>query len=482
MDAEFFTLSKLEEFEKRLNSLNKKINTSAETLTTNINDLTETVTQLEGSGGCDTTAFFDCVSFVQPRKSYSIIKSDRISFICEKRFLTRISVEITVKLSTADTYTATLKTFFNTSTSGSPIKTETWEYTGDCEKTIHFDYDFYPQQENNYISFMLDCGVTSFVSFGSIFFIKGTIIGKNPIVLNRKDGFKVFISKENYYITKNTEEGGFYLLSPVSNTNLSSTFTKIEKVVPLNVSLYVNRFFPFNYSYIPKVDFNTTTQLYEIDSSANYFLFANHFGAAISIGIENPIDEVASLVTWSYKGHTYVPFHPGEKKNPFKVVAFINTSADHLPGLSSASSPSSGLVFLQKDGANVTGTWTDICPVFAKNWQDNSNRPFMCIATNALGGCYFFPQRQSTYQVYLGKGYQVNAYLENDDSITIYMTWQTTVYKKKLTYNSTTSQYELSSVVIEYPDALEIIGGYYDDYFINRLGTWEYVPPSTPSS
>ncbi len=518
MDNEKDVVIKFEEVEKRIHSLNKKITTNSEsinsandsissmqesiisnendisslqsdvgsinssisTINTSLTLLSEELESLQSSGD----EVFNCYegrSFYFNKRGYNFVFSDRIYFLCNKSSKIKVNVSIDTNLySTGATYNAIMYLMVNSTTYAKAVLSSSVSYSESTDHTFTFEYEFYPPQENNFLHFIMNSG-NSNASLGNakICSIKISAIGKNLIFLNRNNSFKAYISKNNYYLTKNSSNGSYYLKIPSSSVDLSSTFTQIPDLIPANVPSYANKYFPFNYQFLPKISYNSNTSLYEIDDTVDFFLFCIGINTLITSGATNPASGVASLVNWTVKGWEYSVGHPGNNDLNPRNLAITNSGnvTTCLPGLTNSDSSTSNAIMLSLNGTTVTGLWVANTVVFAKNWEDVSNNPYMCVATDQYGENYFFPARNASYKVSVGKGKQVNAYLQTDGSITIYMNWLRKVYKKTLIYNSETSQYELSNTVTLFDETSEILEGYGTDYFICDLNdNWSYVP------
>lgn len=352
-------------------------------------------------------------------------------------------------------------------------------FSGDKDYTFVFEYQFYPAQEYNFLNLRLTSSTTNAdLASLEIKSINIEASGRNIIFLNRRNDFKLYISKNYYYITKNKIEGGYYLKTPTSNVNLNATFALIPNLIPEGVSSYKNRYYPFNYTYIPKINYNSATSKYEIDNSTTHFAFCINLSNLVMSGSPNPPSGTL-LTQWSARGCVYSLSHPGDNGLAPRGLGFAYTGSltgNASPGVSL--SGDSGVVntVLSLNGATVTGNWVSNVVVFAKDWEDNPNRPIMTVATNEHGKSFFFPSISSDYNIYLGKGYQANAYLQPNGDINIYLRWINKVYKKNLVFNSLTSRYELSENITEYDNASEVLEGYSTDLFIcDNSGNWSYV-------
>lgn len=466
---------KFEEIEKRMHSLNKKfltINENLANLNNNLLNLQEFVENTE------TFNSFEIKNFDHGKRGYYYLSFDRVYFLCKKNCLTKFKITVNTHFYTnGDTYTATLYMMLNSSSISKAFYSFPVEFSENTEHTFTYEHYFYPTKEDNYILIRINCNSSNYNANLEINSVNIEATGRNIMFLNRKNDFRVYISKNNYYLTKNTSDGGYYLKTPINGVDLDLPFTQIPNLIPESVPIYNNRYYSFNYTYMPKINYNSVTEKYEIDDTVDFFVFCVNTSSIITSGITNPPSGVASLVNWINRGWVYVVGHPGNNDIEPRNLAFVNTSSAsyNLPGLTNSGSSTSSTAFISLNGVNITGNWVSNVPVFAKDWEDNPNNPYMCVATDRFADSYFFNAREATYSIYLGKGIQPNAYSQPDGSINVYMRWLDKVYKKVLIYNSSTSQYELSPNIIEYDNTWEILEGYTTDYFIcNNNGIWSY--------
>ncbi|MDD4110504.1 MAG: hypothetical protein PHS54_03005 [Clostridia bacterium] len=472
MSLEKDTVIKLEEIEKRMHSLNKKLTTINDNLSLNLTNLQEYVENTE------TFNTFEVKSFDQGKRGYNYISFDKIFFLCKKGCLTKMNITVNARFfSTGATYTATLYMMSNTSILSNAFYTSSVDFSEETEHTFNYEYYFYPTREDNYIYIRINCSNSDANNSNlEIININIDATGRNILFLNRKNDFRVYITKDYYYITKNTFDGGYYLKAPSIGVDLTSSFTQIPNLIPANVAIYNNRYYSFNYTYMPKINYNSLTEKYEIDDTVDFFVFCVNTSGLITSGIANPPIGVPSLINWTSRGWVYSVGHPGNYDEEPRNLAIVYSASSNRPGLMNSDTYTSSSVFLTLNGIAISNHWVSNVPVFAKDWEDNPGNPYMCVATNKWGENYFYNAREATYSVALGKGIQTNAYLQTDGSINVYMRWLDKVYKKILIFNTSTSQYELSQTVTEYDNSWEILEGYSNDYFIcNNNGGWSYV-------
>ena len=91
---------------------------------------------------------------------------------------------------------------------------------------------------------------------------------------------------------------------------------------------------------------------------------------------------------------------------------------------------------------------------------------------------YFYPERESTYRVQIGKGKNATAYYQSNGTINIYLNVNNSIYKYVLALNQSTNQYEISGnpvFVTRAKQVQELYDGYYliyngNEYQIKTFG------------
>ena len=336
--------------------------------------------------------------------------------------------------------------------------------------------EFYPTKVDNTFLLLVNAGTDNYTLGSSgITSYEVTIFGKDVNILTRNNEFKVFLSKDNYYITRNVKDYGEYLIAPVTSVNLSSTFTTIESVIDKTTAQNNDKFLPFSYTCVPNISYDSTTERYEISTILPprfYYYYSN--ANTLYIGQQNPSSGTTHIAC-TY-GYSYTVGPPISTSLYYHNVGSANTTLDCYLSYGVGTATKIETKRMKLNGSNVTGMWVENCVVFVKNWEDlpaGEIQPCY-VATNSLGEVYFFDGRLATYTLYIGKGSQVNAYMQSDRSINVYMRRKHNVYKKVLLYDSASGVYSVQDGEQEIPNALEYIEGMNGDYFINNLGTWEY--------
>lgn len=470
---------KIEELEKRLNALNKKINiesSAIDELNNNLALTNQTISSLSVDSGQD----FDSWYTYTKRWGMNNVRHDRILFTCKPYVKTKIKIKTDLFFISNSTspLTAYIRVCLNTInvTKGKIYEEKFQLNQGTLNRKFEFEYDFYPTKEDNTFLLLLNPGTDNFnLGSSGITSYEATVIGKDVNIITRNNDFKVFLTKENYYITRNVSDYGEYLIAPVSNCKLTSKFTKIDSVIDRTTAQNNDKFLPFSYTCVPDVSYDSTTERYKILTTwppRFYYYYSNQ--NTMYFGVQNP-SSGTTYIGCTY-GYSYTVGPPTSTSSYFQNIGAANTTLDCYLGYGLGTSTKIETQRMKLNGTNITGMWVENCVVFVKNWQDRPAGEIQpCyVATNSLGEVYFFDGRLATYQLYIGKGNQVNAFMQDDRSINVYMRRKHNVYKKVLLYDATTEKYTVQDGETEIPNALEYIEGMNGDYFINNLGTWEY--------
>ena len=471
---------KIEELEKRLNSLSKKLKIESNEIDAINANLTTTSQKINAlSTELDTQDFDSWLTYTK-RWGINNVRHDRIFFTCKPYVKTKIKIKTDLFFISNSTtaLTAYIRICLNTiNVTKGKIYEEKFEITeGTLNTTFEFEYDFYPTKVDNTFLLLVNAGTDNYTLGSSgITSYEVTIFGKDVNILTRNNDFKVFLSKDNYYITRNVKDYGEYLIAPVTSVNLSSTFTTIESVIDKTTAQNNDKFLPFSYTCVPNISYDSTTERYEISTILPprfYYYYSN--ANTLYIGQQNPSSGTTHIAC-TY-GYSYTVGPPISTSLYYHNVGSANTTLDCYLSYGVGTATKIETKRMKLNGSNVTGMWVENCVVFVKNWEDlpaGEIQPCY-VATNSLGEVYFFDGRLATYTLYIGKGSQVNAYMQSDRSINVYMRRKHNVYKKVLLYDSASGVYSVQDGEQEIPNALEYIEGMNGDYFINNLGTWEY--------
>lgn len=473
---------KFEEFEKRVHHIGKNVGKNSleiKNISNNIENINENIEELNEDLKKDTFfSFFAANNSNYLKRGDNIVSIDKILFLCDPTVQTKIRIKVNATLhSYGSQLTSTLYLMINEASTTNAIDTQKVVYSGKTDHTFIFDYCGFLPKKDNHIFMRLAAGTSnSSLASVEVLSVNVEIYGKDVFILNRKNDFKVFISKDFYYLTKITPEGDFYSKIPTNDINLNS-FTKIPPLIPANVSTYNNRYFPFNHTYVPNIIYNNSTNKYQIDHSVDFFVFCINYANTITSGTSNFVNGIASLKNWSARGFNYYVCHPTENGLYPRNLVFAysgNLSADY-PGRSLSNDTTVKNDYLSLNGKTLNTSWPSVSAVFAKNWEDNANQPLMFVAVNSLGETYFLPEVSSTYSVYLGQGRQTSAFLQDDGSITVYFNWMDKTYKRTLFFNTETNQYEATDEILVFKNVSEIIEGYSNGFFVSDLNrVWNY--------
>ena len=113
-----------------------------------------------------------------------------------------------------------------------------------------------------------------------------------------------------------------------------------------------------------------------------------------------------------------------------------------------------------------SGIWVDNSAVMKQDMDGVIARDYRgSVGMKFNGECIFFPHIHSTYAVPVGFGRRVNVFLQDDESINIYLGRQNHVIRRVLIKNLETNQYELNQNqdlrINGYHEIVETLDGYF---------------------
>ncbi len=487
---------KLEELEKRLNSLSKTIksgNSEIVSLSEYVSMIYEMVKLLR----LNVDAIFHTdESFYNYVLKYNIsaktlgagtVESDRIYFMCTPnvKLLIKVKAELYFEnfFSSSDGY---FKAFLNTTNQvDGVIYEETYDelpLNTTQTKTIEFTYEFTPTEETNSLLFVVK-GLGTLPFFGTSGFndLEVEIYGYNVIDLTRDNGFKLFTTKTNYYITKNFVDHIEYAKMPIDQVDLLTGFTTLGDFAP-GFETSSNPVKVFNGTYVPCVEYNSETDTVSINSEKEMFYICYSYSDQVNYLQINLSSGTANRQNIPIKlGQSYTIGHPYAKTELPYNIGCVNTCLDSRARfrISTHSTES----YLKYQNSDILDEHIELVSVFAKDWEDNiGNREPCFLAVMKNLDIWLYNSYNATQRLLVAKGHQVNGFMQSDHSINVYYRWHNNVYKKHLLFNSETGKYTHDSNSEVFENAYEVLEGYGDDYFINKLGTWEYVNPSSSAT
>lgn len=468
---------KLEELEKRVNSLAKKIQTNVYA----IGEMDSLVNKL-----VENASYSDYDRFIYPctRKGIEKVVLDVFQFLCKPRFMTKLVIKTKVYFNGINEIGGTLKFIWDQYNSVNPTGEIIKEYsgiTGEFSDEIVIEKTFFSTKGNYCFRLWLDSTATS-LNDGccGIEFVDVSLYGVNVEILNRDLDLKVFHGGHYYYITQTTTDGYYYAKGSAFNFKKLSelNFKKVGKLIPNTEAYTINNLEAFNVTYIPNISCDSLQAYYKVKTDdEGSFAFVTDYTYSIYEGVNNPTDgsylssagtiggnySVApptSLVRQGSKLLTYSSVHTGT------CYAHTSTPTDNGAAYSSRQ--------LKINGVNWEEKCVEASTVVAKDWMYRAKlRPNCYFYVNYLGEIYFFYGYNSSGKIEIGIGHQVNAYMQSDRSITVYFTYMRNVYKRVLYYDSTTDSYSLDTSVLIMQGTREYIEGKTTDYFV-KTDSWSY--------
>lgn len=468
---------KLEELEKRVNSLSKKVQTNVYA----IGEMDSLVNKL-----VEKASYSDYDRFIYPckRKSYDSLKLDVIHFVCKPGFLTKVVIKIKVCFKGNVELSGKLRVYWDRY-AGSDFETEMIkEYSGITEEfseEVIFEKTFFPTK--GYYCFRIHASssaTNASEGYCGIDYADISIYGVNIEILNRNLDLKVFHGNHSYYITQTKIDGYYYAKgSPFNFKKLKDlTFNKVEKLIPNTGIVYQKDLEAFNVTYIPFITCDRLKTYYLVDvNDTGKFAFSTDCTNSVYEGVNNPEDGTY-LIPVGPIGSMYSVAPPTSLVR--SGIALLTYSAIDLPNCYAYTSMpnESGASYssrqLRCNNVCYETRSIEASTVVAKDWMNRATlRPNCYFIVNYLGEINFFYGYNSPSKLRVGVGHQVNAYMQSDRSITVYFTYLRNVYRRTLCYDSTTDSYSLDTSVRIFPGTLEYIEGKSTDYFTKTDG-WNY--------
>lgn len=410
-------------------------------------------------------------------------------FTCETTSYVKLKLDFEIEINNSEQRAKT----FNVLLNGTVIDSHSYTVNGIENKTYTVEYTFMPTSQNNNIQYKsTETTTTKRTCHTKLINCHVEICGRNIEILNHENDFKVFLSQNKYYITKNSGSTAEYKILNYGETDITSNYLSVPRPVyaiddPLANSTDRYNYTFFNYQIYPVINFNSTTNKFEIDSSDLNIATVSCVGYNTLKSLMSTVPKHSTgMQRLSYSGE-YSISSPGAKKSGDNFV--IDTSAantyavkekgnHYLIFTDGVTNLTSALYYqVTLNGVLVPGKWVHNEAVFAKDWETTPNRHYACVATNEFGENYLFTQREATYSLYIGKGSQTSAYMQSDGSINVYLSKANRIYKYVLNFNPISEKYEVASsnYVMDGRGYLE---GYSNDYFYKKGETWYYVSPS----
>lgn len=470
-----------------IQTLTSSVNTINQTVmnhSSNLNTLNKKIDQIKSYYG-GTFNVYEKRTIPCGKKTYSTGQIYTTVFLlCDPSSLCKINFKIRLTAETAATYNPTIQILLNESES---IFEKIYHLNNESiSDTIEFSYEFYPRQISNRFRIKVKTTDRIYTDLVQVLDTEVEAFGRNLLILNRDRDFKVYITKDYYYLTKNAINTGEYKKVAVgSNFDLTSGFTTFPQLIGPPTIGAPNNIYNFNYQYLPLIEYNSVTDKFSVSQSDDRFAAVNSYtsNGFVCNASQVPVNHSTGFKNASPMADTPSYSHPGVLPNGNIDTNMRNTSCSYFynnyAAAMSLSTNTTGYSNskIKVNGVVPTGKYVDNTSVFAKDWETNSHRPYYCIATDENGNNFFFDGKDATYSAPVGFGQQVNAFMQSDGSINVYLRVINNIYKRVLQLDENTNQYKLVSDELLCP-GWEYIEGYYDDYFINEFGTWRYVPPT----
>lgn len=468
---------KLEELEKRVNSLAKKIQTNVYA----IGEMDSLVNKL-----VEKASYSDYDRFIYPckRKGVDRVLGEVIRFLCKPRFMTKIVIKTKIYFKGESEIGGTLKFIWDQDDCVSPKYEIIKEYsgiTGEFSEEIVFEKTFFAVKDSYCFRIWLDSTAKKQAEgYCGVDYLDVSIYGVNIEILNRNLELKVFHGIRYYYITQTTTDGYYYVKGSAFNFEKLSDlkFEKVGKLIPNTGNVYLNDLEAFNVTYIPNISYDNTLTFYSIKTDdVGKFAFSTEYTYSIYEGGNNPSDNSYLVSAGVIGGNFSVGpptslVRPGTKLFTYSSVttstcyAYTSTPIDNGAAYSVRE--------LKINDVKYNEKCIEASTVIPKDWMHRAKlRPNCYFYVNYIGEIYFFYGYNPSGKMKIGIGHQVNAYMQSDRSITVYFTYMRNVYRRTLYYDSTTDSYSLDASVLIMPGTLEYIEGGTTDYFV-KTDSWKY--------
>lgn len=468
---------KIEELEKRINSLSKKIEKNQDEIAEQIGALSSNPVYSTGD------------SFKLKNKICypGEIMSPRIYIASDPNV--PISINIKAKIffdNKLENLTNTLSINFN-ATNSLVNKIYDLNYTeedkeiGYYEKDIDYSFTIMSENGANYFTMYLYPGTYVFSEgHAGILNFSATATGRNVQIITKNNELRVISTHYSYYITKAYEGKILYKRTSASYTNFDDDLSSI----PLDLTNSVEKTGELytNFVYIPTFYANANSN--SITENLDKTSFAYNRRIYVDEGtVDSDFTRLSSFLSGTTGVVTFSIGHP--------LLANSISAQNHgyvgennlLYCLTGTGSTKKQVKMLYNDNIPPE-RYADNVTVYAKSaFYRLGYYPQCFVATTISGDNYFYPAPMSTYRVYLGKGHQVQAVMNYNSSINVYMLWYGIAYKKTLNYDSETDTYSLSDEVIELGPCRGYIPGFYNDCFYKKVdGFWYHLRDGTKFS
>ena len=334
---------------------------------------------------------------------------------------------------------------------------KTFEFTENFTNpmTLPLDFEFFPKKKN-YRLMIKAADVATQISVIESMFVK--IDGRNIVILNRHHDLHMQVLDDTYYITIQTGNNASYLEQ--TTPDLTQTGTALT-----NLSGYGMLYRLYRHKRWQSGAYVTSNSRYVVVIAYG----SEYKGGVLTLGSSAPTwrgEDIYDLYYTMRSGSTSYILSGTTLDGKAKIAIY-----------SQFNSATASNYTITLNGQALEDKYVQCVPVYDNYLGSRTaNTTIGFILLDNVGKLYYIPERTATYMIELGMGTQPNAYVQQDNkTIHVYFTHCGTTYKKTLTLNEDTNEFELSSTVQTFPGVTEYLEGINGTSLQKVDGEWQVV-------
>lgn len=418
--------TKIEEMEKRIKALGMAVTASA-----GVNKLEQALDNISG-GGVETTNY-SCkysIKYNCEKNNSAHLNGTDIYFYCEPTDI--VTVKVTSKGSeTFQNETCTRGAYLYVN--DEEVFQETYEQSTDYETNI--TYTFFPTQKLNKVKLKLQYGNVGYYKF-----VDYEFTGRNVMVLNSDEDLDLICFNNNYIITNkcNLSQAGIsFNEQPVGSLNINNESWTIFNLINSGVAFGDDCTHPI---FFPYWTIDETSGVCTLVPNKYFCNYANSKHSA-TITIDNML-QVAKVETLiNHDSFCNATFCSEEGCVPTSYFTIGNVLCV------SGSDEYYAEPFLFLNGVKLAAEYCTNTPIMNNNLGGETitfDTYLGCIGTRSDGMNIYYPARDSTYCVEIGKGRNCSAYYQPDGNINVYLNRFNNIEKYVLQKNAE-DKYEIGA-------------------------------------
>lgn len=402
------------------------------------------------------------------------VKATPIRFVCDKDVETSLNFALSFSSKANQSANVKVEAYLN----GLKIHTNTkFGVTSETKLSHNITHTFIPSQRNNVVQIIVFCENDSIQTTHKINSVNTTISGKNVMILNRDDTFKVFSISTAYIFSKNSEGVSSFMIQPRTNVIMETTYTDFKLNVSSGTGEVLNSDYVYNVMTLPLISYNATAKKFTATRYSRLYLFSyqpTNKVYATNQASNQTLNErlVAAEGTEEYVACN--AYHDVISKYNLGTTVLIG--GINKPALSMIADVSNDIAEIKYDSKTVEGNYIYTVPCYYKQWEQTLEMPKYTIIQDDIGQNYLLDSKNATQKVLIGFGTHVYACVQLDGSINVYLGRGKNTLKKKLILNENTSLFEIDNKSEEvFENSPAIIEGFSNDYFKKSIdGKWSY--------